>query len=319
MTEVFPKGLSMVTMCFSPGLGVLVYLCHLCEETCPQEAITGHLFSRAHCVNYYNYTDPDVLSFSWLPSMNLMRILWPLAMRDMKTGAFEVLQVLDLPHDLFNTIKILPYASGLQHLVECVCDVARFKRFYLCTLCQITLRGNGIISHSTWHPSTLMSKNCYTDYRDHVEATMANYAKQVEDRIGTDNKIKGRTGDFGSGLLFVVVCVCSEASLPALYTCFACRTSFQDTYAWKHLTSQEHALYTTMRQNIPFAWDYRMDIRELRELALKEQQANGGHVLKVDVLSGGPRVQSGGPRVQSGGPRVQSGGPRVPSGGPRVP
>jgi len=49
-----------------------------------------------------------------------------------------------------------------------------------------------VCMQSAWHPSTLMSKSCYTDYRDHVEATMANYAKQVEDRIGTDNKIKVR-------------------------------------------------------------------------------------------------------------------------------
>lgn len=41
----------------------------------------------------------------------------------------------------------LPPPAGLQHLVECVCDVARFKRFYLCTLCQITLRGSSIINH----------------------------------------------------------------------------------------------------------------------------------------------------------------------------
>ena len=37
--------------------------------------------------------------------------------------------------------------AGLQHLVECVVDGESVKRFHLCTLCQITLRGHAIINH----------------------------------------------------------------------------------------------------------------------------------------------------------------------------
>ncbi|CAL8296641.1 unnamed protein product [Lota lota] len=489
MTEVFPKGkfnnrgffcsinvmeylakhqperliigLSMVTVCSSTELRVLFYLCHLCEETCTQEQIMDHLFSPAHLINHYTYTDPDVLSFSWFPGMSMFKELKPIAKEDIKKNGNGVLQVLDLPKDLFNVIRRLPYASamstleeneklasqlkeskpkrisvqsyvadpsrkhallGLQHLVECICDGEGVKGFHLCTLCQITLRGNAIISHvisfdhvyryiNAWHPSTLKSKHCYTEFSP-LKPSICHYARQAEERSGTDNNIKeltvttevfnsleasyskalvtletisrecnGRslitsvqpgdpletvvvsrmsvTGDKGSsklkerptkpsfklrcqnckmalflpnyiqhvnnwshtaelknifgsavededqkfksgipylelcrfikhtseepiiGLPFIVVCICSKAKSPPLHLCFACLKYFSEAEVWKHMSSQRHALYTVLRQRVPFAWAYEMDTKVLRQLALEEQQANGDHILKV--------------------------------------
>lgn len=36
---------------------------------------------------------------------------------------------------------------GMQHLVECVCDGPPEKRYYLCTLCNLTLATHMIIKH----------------------------------------------------------------------------------------------------------------------------------------------------------------------------
>ncbi|KAK0150422.1 Protein FAM186A [Merluccius polli] len=208
---------------------------------------------------FKNYTDPDVLCFSWFPGMNMLTFLRPIAIKDVKTNGNGVLQVrnsftfqkvLDLPKHLFNVIRRLTYnaamstleenvklrpqlkartpkrisiqsyvtdpsrkhallgqytpteyTSGLQHLVECVCDGESEKRFNLCTLCQITLRRNHIINHvisfdhvyryiNTWHPATLQSKHCYKGYTSFFKGLMCNYAKQAEESSGMDNNIK---------------------------------------------------------------------------------------------------------------------------------
>ncbi|CAL8371058.1 unnamed protein product [Boreogadus saida] len=236
-------GLSMVTVCHQAELRNLFYLCHLCEESCTQKQIMGHLYSTAHLINYYTYTDPDMLSFSWFPGPSMFQDVQPIAMRDVKKNGNGVLQVLDLPKDLFCVIRGASYASamstleeneklasqlkeskpkrisvqsyvafprrkhallGLQHLVECVCDGESGKRFHLCTLCQITLRGHAVISHvisfdhvyryiNAWHPSTLRSKQCYTENNALFKTSILQYARQAEERSGTKNSIKQLT------------------------------------------------------------------------------------------------------------------------------
>lgn len=36
---------------------------------------------------------------------------------------------------------------GMQHLVECVCVGPHDKRYYLCTLCNLTVGAHAIIKH----------------------------------------------------------------------------------------------------------------------------------------------------------------------------
>ncbi|XP_030202110.1 uncharacterized protein LOC115535227 isoform X4 [Gadus morhua] len=236
-------GLSMVTVCHQAELKHVFYLCHLCEESCTQKQIMGHLYSPAHLINYYTCTDPDVLSFSWFPGPSMFQDVKPVAMRDVKKNGNGVLQVLDLPKDLFCVIRGASYAAamstleeneklasqlkvskpkwisvqsyvafprrkhallGLQHLVECVCDRESGKKFHLCTLCQITLRGHAVISHAisfdhvyryinAWHPSTLRSKQCYTECNALFKTSILHYARQAEERSGTNNSIKQLT------------------------------------------------------------------------------------------------------------------------------
>ncbi|KAM4630817.1 uncharacterized protein ACJ7VT_000444 isoform 2-T2 [Polymixia lowei] len=179
-------GLSLVTLCFSSELKTMFYLCHVCEEKCSQGEILDHLFSAAHYSNYYSYTNPDVLGFSWTPTMDLMRILRPVALEDMKRRGSGVLQVLHLTKELVEVLNGLSYCKvmhslnqnaklsqglrdtmpkrttiqmyqsnpnrkhpllGLQHLVECICPELTEKQSYLCTLCQLSVVGNKIINH----------------------------------------------------------------------------------------------------------------------------------------------------------------------------
>ncbi|KAM6899561.1 uncharacterized protein FYW49_017643 [Xenentodon cancila] len=84
---------------------------------------------------------------------------------------------------------------GLQHLVECICVGPGEKSCYLCTLCSLTLGAHAVIKHilsfdhmycyfNEWHPSTLLSKECYSDY-DSLAPKMIDFAKQSEKIHGT--------------------------------------------------------------------------------------------------------------------------------------
>ncbi|XP_071401801.1 uncharacterized protein [Centroberyx affinis] len=238
-------GLSLLTLCFSPEVPNMFYLCHVCEEKCSQEQILCHLFSADHYSNYYIYTDPNVLRFSWLPSMDMRHILRPEALKDTQDRGAEQLQMLDLPEKLFAAVEASSYSEamhtlneneklfkllragkaerrmiqtyqrdpnrkhpllGLQHLVECVCAEQTEKRYYLCTLCHLTLASHKIIKHvlsfdhifcyfNAWHPSTLLSKECYTNYTSFFIFMMLDFAKQTEEIHGVFTDIKQVTLD----------------------------------------------------------------------------------------------------------------------------
>ncbi|KAK5911292.1 hypothetical protein CgunFtcFv8_005482 [Champsocephalus gunnari] len=87
---------------------------------------------------------------------------------------------------------------GMQHLIECICVGQTEKRYYLCTLCNITLTPQGIIKHvlsfdhifsyfKAWHPSTLSSKAYFNAYTKDFGSLMLNFAKQTEEIHGTAN------------------------------------------------------------------------------------------------------------------------------------
>nr|XP_046273008.1 uncharacterized protein LOC124074298 isoform X2 [Scatophagus argus] len=223
-------GLSLLTLCFSPETNAFFYLCHACEEKCLPDRIVGHLYSRDHCSNYFSYTDPNVLSFSWVPSMDMRVILRAEILREVKQSGPGQLQVLDLPDNLLKNLQRSTYLDvirtlsdndkllklieagkpkrmmiqtyqkdnhrkhpllGMQHLVECICLGSAERRYYLCTLCKLTLATHMIIRHvlsfdhifnyfKEWHPSTLMPKECYKDY-----SIILDFAKQSEEIHGT--------------------------------------------------------------------------------------------------------------------------------------
>ncbi|XP_042292107.1 uncharacterized protein LOC121913511 [Thunnus maccoyii] len=179
-------GLSLLTLCFSPRSSTYFYLCHVCEEKCSSDNIVCHLNSGDHGVNYFNYTDPNVLSFSWMPSMDMRVILRPHITQEPKHRGPEHLQLLDLPDELLKKCETSTYSEvmlsfsenekllklfeavkpkkmmiqtyhklgnrkhpllGLQHLIECICVGQTERRHFLCTLCNLTLAAHMIIKH----------------------------------------------------------------------------------------------------------------------------------------------------------------------------
>ncbi|XP_034096656.1 uncharacterized protein LOC117562850 isoform X6 [Gymnodraco acuticeps] len=87
---------------------------------------------------------------------------------------------------------------GMQHLIECICVGQTEKRYYLCTLCNITLTPQGIIKHvlsfdhifsyfKAWHPSTLSLNAYFNTYTKDFGSLMLNFAKQAEEIHGTAN------------------------------------------------------------------------------------------------------------------------------------
>ncbi|KAM9737214.1 uncharacterized protein ACNS7B_012965 [Menidia menidia] len=230
------KGPDLITFCFSSARLEGFYLCHICEQRCPSDSILDHIFSQDHWSNYICYTNPNELSFSWIPNMNMRGILG----ENLKKGndkSFLSLQVLNLPLNLVEKFHIKTYSEvmfslcenehllklfeaiqpkrttietyqndssrmhpllGLQHVVECVCAE---QRHYLCTLCRRTVASHMIIRHllsfdhiycyfKVWHPSTLMSRESYTDH-DSFAPLIADLARQ-EEIHGTTNALMKR-------------------------------------------------------------------------------------------------------------------------------
>ncbi|XP_012724043.2 uncharacterized protein LOC105930392 [Fundulus heteroclitus] len=179
-------GLFLTTLCFSPATSSSFYLCHVCELKCPIHNIVGHMFSQEHFFNYFVYTNPDDVSFSWKPNLDLKSILWWKLKRESRKTELRHLQALHLPPALLEKLKSLNYTEvmrvfgenekliekfkamlqkrmtlqhyqsndsrkhpllGLQHIVECVCVQPGEKTYYLCTLCSLVLPNHMIIKH----------------------------------------------------------------------------------------------------------------------------------------------------------------------------
>ncbi|XP_031179178.2 uncharacterized protein LOC116067032 isoform X4 [Sander lucioperca] len=179
-------GLSLMTLCFSPETDKHFYLCHVCGEKRPPDMIKHHLSSNDHFRNYFNYTNPNMLNFGWIPSMDSRIFLRPEVIKEVKERGPGQLQLLDLPEDLLSRLERCTYAEvmhtlsendkllkllevtkpkrtmiqtyqrdsnrkhpllGMQHLVECICVGPTEKRYYLCTLCNLPLAAHMIIKH----------------------------------------------------------------------------------------------------------------------------------------------------------------------------
>nr|XP_029514794.1 uncharacterized protein LOC115128807 [Oncorhynchus nerka] len=180
-------GLCLVTLCVSPEGRDTFYLCHSCEEKCGPGQIIDHLLSADHLSNYYSYTDPDVLSFSWMPNMDMLNLLRPLAVKEMDKNGPGVLRVLDMPKSVSVKLKTSGYSKvmqaltqtdrlaeciradrpermtiqeyhrdpnrkhpllGLQHLVEYCCEGHGQRRSYLCQLCRLPVPSRRVIQHT---------------------------------------------------------------------------------------------------------------------------------------------------------------------------
>ncbi|XP_019206427.1 uncharacterized protein LOC102078555 isoform X1 [Oreochromis niloticus] len=229
-------GLSALTLCFSPQSWSSFYLCHICAEKHLPSDVLRHFFSMDHYSNYINCMDPNAMSFSWIPSKQMKET--ELKNRVKEEGPMD-LQMLHLPDHLMEKLITCTYSEvmltlgenekllkliqafkperktilayqkdsnrkhpllGMQHLVECICVGAEEEKYYLCTLCGLTVAAHVIIKHilsfdhifwyfKEWHPSTLMSKECYTDYTPSFESMMLDLAKQTE-KIHGENDLK---------------------------------------------------------------------------------------------------------------------------------
>ncbi|KAM6974349.1 uncharacterized protein LKV04_015993 [Tautogolabrus adspersus] len=230
-------GLSLLTLCFSPETKIFFYLCHACEEKCLPKHIAAHLSSSDHCSNYFNYTDPNVQSFSWIPGLDMRNILSQEITKETNKPETKQLRLLDLPADLLKKLNSCTYSEvirslsendklvklleavkpkrtmiqtyqtdsnrkhpllGMQHIVECICVGPTERRHYLCTLCKLTLAPHMIIKHvlsfdhiycyfREWHPSTLLSKESYTDYTT-LAIMILDLAKQTLEIHATTNR-----------------------------------------------------------------------------------------------------------------------------------
>ncbi|XP_063755104.1 uncharacterized protein LOC134874818 isoform X2 [Eleginops maclovinus] len=224
-----------MSMCFSRESNTSFYLCHVCEVKCQSQRILQHISSTDHSRNYFCYINPNALNFSWIPNKQWRDVRNPEFRR--KGSSMGDLQVLELPGNLFKQVERSTYSEvahilseienlpkmnevfktermtiqtyqkdstrehpllGMQHLIECICVGETKKRYYLCTLCKITVAAHGIIKHvlsfdhifsyfKAWHPSTVQSKEIFITNTKNLGSLMLNFAKQTDAIHGTSN------------------------------------------------------------------------------------------------------------------------------------
>ncbi|XP_037549768.1 uncharacterized protein LOC119426285, partial [Nematolebias whitei] len=177
-------GLSLLTLCFSPRLAM--YLCHVCEQCVPLDRILNHIFSSEHCISYFSYTNPDVLSFSWIPQMIMKNILRPKLKQEGRKPDLQALQIFQLTEQLMDRLLNKTYSEvmqtlsenknlfelfkdfqakritiqnyqndtyrkqpllGMQHIIECARVGPCESKHYLCTLCGLPVANHMIINH----------------------------------------------------------------------------------------------------------------------------------------------------------------------------
>ncbi|XP_054873851.1 uncharacterized protein LOC111578356 isoform X3 [Amphiprion ocellaris] len=317
-------GVSFLTLCLFSDGGISFYLCHTCEQTCAISKIMEHLSSEDHYCSYFNYTNPNALSFSWMSGMDVIKNLYTEVIEEAKKE--EQLKILHLPANLMKKFKSSPYSIvmntlrgneklvrlfedthpkrttiqtyqkdsnrkypllGLQHLVECICAGSSEKSHFICTLCSLTVASRMIIKHvlsfdhifcyfKAWHPSTLLSKESYSQYSTLFASGMLKLSKQSEKVHGTANTdvktVRVEPDEFklvnsmcytaalkklesitGSSLITTVTpgekLESSIATLPSASSyklhCQVCGYNFQTVYQYvRHLSQQKH------RQNL---------------------------------------------------------------------
>ncbi|XP_008420126.2 uncharacterized protein LOC103472337 isoform X3 [Poecilia reticulata] len=178
-------GLSLITLCFSQKPDLSFYLCHVCKDTYTMDTILCHTFSECHCFHYFVYTNPDYLSFSWKPDVDMATVMgWKLK-RESRKSELQTLRLLHLPPPLIKKLMLSTYSEvmqtlrendkllerfetvhqnrvtlqgyhsnhnrqhpllGLQHIVECFTSEPEPK-YYLCTLCRLVIPSHTIIGH----------------------------------------------------------------------------------------------------------------------------------------------------------------------------
>ncbi|KAM6959166.1 uncharacterized protein FYW47_010586 [Aplochiton taeniatus] len=96
---------------------------------CSHGQILGHLLSADHYINYYTYTDPDVLSFSWILGTDMFEHIRQMVQKELENNGHGELWLLDLPKNLTAMFKTSTHTYSKVMEALCQIDelVQRFK------------------------------------------------------------------------------------------------------------------------------------------------------------------------------------------------
>ncbi|KAG7457826.1 hypothetical protein MATL_G00231350 [Megalops atlanticus] len=111
-------GLQLVTACIDTATAdPPVYLCHVCHE-CSSHFIMAHLTSPDHYFNALAFMSPQRLPFGWMPSQDMLSLLTPRVKAEEKQHGPGMLQVLDMPKELFQMIGQTPYFTSMRIICQ---------------------------------------------------------------------------------------------------------------------------------------------------------------------------------------------------------
>ncbi|KAI9539868.1 hypothetical protein NQZ68_001800 [Dissostichus eleginoides] len=212
--------------------------------------------------------------------------------------------------------KLPKMHEGMQHLIECICVGQTEKRYYLCTLCNITLAPQGIIKHvlSFDHvfsyfqvilePAKFSSVN-FTSYTEVLKA-LGSTPKEKDDcssmtivnqeKMPASKELESITKENDESSVMTVVNPEKKPEEPIASYKLHCQNcgwgfDFLSKYC-KHVSSWKHqevliVMANRLYQNpwrLTFAWTSCLDLSFLRSMALEEEKERGTNQRKLKVF-----------------------------------
>ncbi|XP_023815903.1 uncharacterized protein LOC101157957 isoform X1 [Oryzias latipes] len=314
-------GLSMLTLCFSTLRHSSFYLCHICEKVCSLNKILDHIFSDKHYSNYSSNTNPDDQNLSWIPNMDMKEFLFP---KLKQADTTSVLQILDLPKELFEKLLFKPYSEVMATLSENLKLYNMLKDFQPRRTDILANQNDGnrkqpLVESQTASAKSPSLKNVKCKLRCQTCSDVF-LMKQFLGHLSNGKHMKMLTKYFGKaqrgfgfcqkakvylalftyvcdrlkrnqptvGTSLVVTCICSQVEAEPFSLCFACQESFLQSHLSIHFESKRHLINTLLYLNpwrLPFGWQDSLDESPLRLMAREEEGEGTDVILKVFDLS----------------------------------
>ncbi|XP_061615345.1 uncharacterized protein LOC133470699 isoform X3 [Phyllopteryx taeniolatus] len=317
-------GLQLLTVCFSRGVGNVLYLCHVCEETVPDHKILDHLTSGCHEFIYYSYADANMLEVSWIPCEDVrvnpgMRKM----LEHSNVSGVGPLKMLNLPYRLVSLYESYSYFQVMHALTL-------YDK--LPTLLQVDVKPKKVPvqqyqedprkNHLPLDPSEKSYKihcqNCKLpldtpeQYFRHVQnkkhkMMVLSIHGNVHSSFDTEG-MKGRCDHRAAvaesqtleqllfdeldkrsvpGAAMMVLCYSSELVSEVVCICCACHDAFSKSLLTKHLKSHKHLLQTLLHLNpwrLPFGWQNVPERKFLKAKVEAEEKERGWTQVVLKVM-----------------------------------
>ncbi|XP_077362610.1 uncharacterized protein LOC144007131 isoform X2 [Festucalex cinctus] len=301
-------GLQLLTVCFTRGLGDVMYLCHACEQVVLDREIIKHLTSSSHERSYSSLADRNMIH----PRH-----------RRKKVSTVGALKILNLPSRLMSMCESLNYVqvmltlSAYEKLPPLIGDLklnaVRSKGD------QEETKNSDLVLNASQMLYKLRCQNCNiqldtpAQYFQHVQNEKHKMMMETISEPDHVNSLSDagemracdHNADMGErpvlqqdifdqldklsvpGASMIVFCHSSAAMSEAVCVCCACQDAFPRSLLIEHLNSHRHLLQTLLYLNpwrLPFGWKQVPGVELLQAALDAEEKDRGWSQVVIKVM-----------------------------------